>query len=185
MAYTTLDQVKQYLRINAGETFDDDLINACIARSQAYIDGETHRTFESFVATRLYNAEKDVPCSTQLSLDYDLLEATAITNGNGEAIDMAEPTNNSPKYMILLKSGSWTWTGTPIDAISVTGTWGYSATAPKDIEQACLRLTAFLYRQKDAQLFDVTSYYEGGLLNIPQGVPAFVSMVIGRYRRTL
>ena len=50
------------------------------------------------------------------------------------------------------------------DAISITGRWAWSLTAPPDIAQACARLAAFLYKQRDAQLFDVTAIEAGTVI---------------------
>ena len=67
--------------------------------------------------------------------------------------------------------------------VSVTGTWGYSATCPDDVRRACLVLAAYYYRQKDSQVFDVTAIPEAGVITIPQGIPATVTRVIAKYRK--
>ena len=36
--------------------------------------------------------------------------------------------------------------------------------APDDIKQACVRLTAYLYRQRDSQVFDVTAIPDAGVI---------------------
>jgi len=56
---------------------------------------------------------------------------------------------------------------------------------PSDIRQACTALAAYFYRKKDAQTFDVTAVVESGALVIPQGIPATVTRVINRYRKSI
>jgi hypothetical protein len=91
-----------------------------------------------------------------------------------------------PYHWIKLYSNTgvyWQW---DVDEwVSVTGTWGYSATAPADIVRATTVLAAYLYRQKDSQVFDVTAVPEAGVITIPSGIPATVMKIIGRYKRYL
>lgn len=97
------------------------------------------------------------------------------------------PRNTAPPYHgIQLKSNTgvyWDW---DTDFwVSVTGTWGYSTTVPGDIKTACLHLAAFYYRSKDVQVWDVTAIPEAGVITIPQGIPATVDRILGRYRRLI
>ena len=67
--------------------------------------------------------------------------------------------------------------------VSVAGTWGYSATPPDDIIHACIRLAAYYYRQKDAQVFDTTAMPEQGVITVPQGIPRDVKLILEPYIR--
>ena len=98
-----------------------------------------------------------------------------------------QPRNLGPPYHgIQLKRNTgvyWEW---DTDYwVSVTGTWGYSTTAPGDIKMACLHLAAFYYRKASAQVFDVTAIPDAGVITIPQGIPATVGRIINRYKRYL
>lgn len=95
------------------------------------------------------------------------------------------PRNQGPPYHgILLKTNISTYWEWDVDQwVSVSGTWGYSTTAPGDIKQATLVLAAYLYRQKDQQIWDTTAIPEAGVITIPQGIPQTVSRVIERYKR--
>jgi hypothetical protein len=69
--------------------------------------------------------------------------------------------------------------------VSVTGTWGFSATCPDDVRRACLVLAAYYFRQKDSHLYDVTAIPEAGVITIPAGIPATVTKVIAKYRKNI
>ena len=67
--------------------------------------------------------------------------------------------------------------------VSVLGAWGYSTSPPDDIVHACIRLAGYYYRQKDAQVFDVTAVPDAGIITIPQGIPADVKLILDKYPR--
>ncbi len=190
MSYATVAQVKTYLGIT-GAT-DDALIADLLATATQAIDTKTLRTFAAQVnTTRTFDACQDVDGDT-LYLDRDLCEINTITNGDGTTVLATQyatsPRNDPPFYAIRLKSSySLSWeadnNGNDEDAISISGKWGYSQTPPADIEQACLRLASYYYRQKDSQVFDVTATPELGQITIPQGIPADVVQLIKRYEK--
>jgi len=118
-----------------------------------------------------------------------LCAITTVTNGDGVVVAAGErttiPRNSTPYYGIRLLSDSgvtWTYDDEWMDAISVTGRWAWSTTAPDDIAQACARLAAFLYKQRDAQLFDVTAI-EAGTVLTPVGIPVDVKVTLLPYVR--
>ncbi len=65
----------------------------------------------------------------------------------------------------------------------MTGKWAYSTTPPDDIEHACTRLAAYMYRQKDAQTFDTTAIPDAGVILVPQGIPKDVKMILDHYKK--
>jgi len=98
------------------------------------------------------------------------------------------PSSGPPYRQIVLKASSgliWTYVDDPEDAISITGSWGYSASAPPDIVQATLRLAAYMYRQKDAQVYDVSAEPSAGVITVPQGIPRDVRLTLDSYRELL
>jgi hypothetical protein len=110
-----------------------------------------------------------------------------VTNGDNIAVSSSEyttiPRNETPfrRIRILSNSGKlWQYTDEWMDAISVTGRWAYSTSAPDDIQQACLRLASFFYKQRDQQMFDVTAI-EAGVLVSPVGIPADVRRILAPY----
>jgi len=168
---------------------DDDLLEDLLTRAQARVDQETRRTFEAAAdGTRYFDAVDDVD-GRVLFLDEDLCSITSITN-NGTALTSAdyvtEPRNETPYWGIRLRkssSQSWTFSSTPEDAIEVTGKWAYSESAPDDIVHWTLRLAGYYYKQRDAQVYDVTASPEMGQITIPQGMPRDVREGLKRYKK--
>lgn len=178
--YTTWAAVKTYLAIEG--TGDDALGAALVSRASAMIDQFCRRRFAQWTATRLY----DVPSGVTLWLDEDLLAVTTLTNGDGATLTSSEylllPTNMIPRYGIRLRSGS-AWVGGSTgdeQAISLTGTWGYSSSPPDDVVQAAVRLTAWIYRQRDAP-FGQTARPEIGVIETPLSMPPDVVRILAPF----
>jgi hypothetical protein len=113
-----------------------------------------------------------------------LLTVTTLTNGDGDTISASDfwllPRNTPPYWYIKLKSGGTT-TAYEFDTdgeVSVAGTWGYTATVPDEIVQAATRIAAYIYRQKDSQVFDTTAVPELGVMTIPSGIPKDVRTLL-------
>jgi len=182
MSYVTLANVKAYLGIDNSN--DDALLTAIIAAAEAQIDSHCGRRFTATTETHYFTLA-DVEGQV-LWLDDELLTVTTLKNGDSAATEITSsyywllPRNDSPYDRIRLYSTK-SWTTDTDCEISVAGTWGYSTTAPDDIEHACKRLVAYHYRNKDSQVFDVTAMPEVGLLTIPKGLPADVKIMLERY----
>lgn len=188
MAYTTLSDVREYLGLDVADTGDDTLLGNFIVQAQAFIDHYCRRSFESVTETRYYDAIEDV-VDGMLILDKDLLTITTLTV-NGSTIASTAytllPRNMSPQAAITLKPSSgktWAYTTDSEDAISIAGTWGYSTSAPSDIVYAIIRLVAYFYRKKDAQVFEDTAFAQAGVVTVPKGTPKDVLDILNQYRR--
>ncbi len=190
MAYTTAAAVKAYLGISSAT--DDALIGTLVAAAQSAIDQYTRRTFECATATaRLLDAVSDTdPRGQILYLRDDLCTITAIVNGDGVTVTagqyVTEPRDTTPYYALCLKASAsvaWTFTTDQESAISITGKWAFSATAPADVVQAATRLAAWMYRAKDSQVFESTAFSEGGSIRIRMDIPADIKALLDPYRR--
>lgn len=187
MTYASLSQVKNYLGITV--TSDDGLLTEIIARAEGIIDARTGRHFEAETDTKYFGA--DALDGALLYLwGYDLLTVTELTDGSGAVVDpinyRLEPRNSTHSYVIRLLNGM-TWNLTDGDAeVTVTGTWGYSQTAPEDVVHACVRLSAFIYRQKDTSAdVDRPLITGDGVTIMPSGVPKDVMSILDGYRRRI
>jgi hypothetical protein len=186
MAYTTAQSLRVYKDI--ASSADDALLTDLIAAAQRVIDMHCRRTFEASAdSTRYFDYSEEYIDGPDLWLDEDLCSITTVTNGDSVVVAAGErttvPRNSTPYYCIRLLSDSgvyWTYSDEWMDAISVVGRWAYSTTAPNDIAQACTRLAAFYYKQRDAQLFDVTAI-EAGTVLAPVAIPADVRAVLKPY----
>lgn len=187
MTYTTLADLKSYLNITVST--DDTLLTALITRAQAVIDVYTDRHFEAETTTKYFHIE-DLEGQILYLYDNDLLTITTLVNGNGTVIDAAsyrlEPRNSEQKWMIRL-NGDVTWEFTDGDSeISVSGTWGWSATAPANIVHAATRLAAFIYRQKDSSTdIDRPIITGDGVTIMPGALPQDVMRLLDPYRRRI
>jgi hypothetical protein len=183
MAYTNVIGVRQYLDIADGG--DDALFGDLIDAAQKAIDIYTRRTWEATAdTTRYFDYSSENIDGLTLFLDKDLCSITTVTNGDSVVVASNERTTipriETPYYAIRLLSDSgvtWTYDDEWMDAISITGRWAYSTSAPNDIVQACNRLAAFYYKQRDQQMFDVTAI-EAGTLISPVGLPADVRRIL-------
>jgi hypothetical protein len=189
--YCSLAQLKTY--IGADTTDDDAFLTECIERAQAMIETHTGRLFECAAdTTRTFDALRDTSANRrELRLDHDLCAITTVTNGDATTVAalsyVTEPRNARPYYALCLKGSTglvWTYEDDPENAISIAGKWAYSTTPPADIEQACVRLAAYLYRQKDSSAdLDRPIISADGTTLLPARIPADVQSAIGPYVR--
>lgn len=181
MAYITVDELKDYLKI--GDDEDDALLAALISSAESIFEGPdmTGRAFEASAdTTRNFDAYADTDGYT-LWLDEDLCAITSITNGDGDVLTTAEyttqPRNETPYYAIkLLASSGLTWetdsNGDPEDAIAIVGRWAYSTTPDEKVKHAIKRLAAWLYRQKDTSAdLDRPFIAQSGVTIMPSAMP--------------
>lgn len=192
MSYTTVAEVKAYLGVTG--TTDDALIASLIDAACKSIDSYTGRTFESLAdATHKFTIGEDTD-DDLLFLDADLCQITSIiTDADADSPStlatteyVTQPRNTTPYYALKLLSSSddsWTYSDDPETGITVTGRWAFSLVAPDDIKQAAQRLVGYFYRQKDAGVYDTTAIPEAGIIQVPQGIPRDVQLILSPYRR--
>lgn len=188
--YATIKELKHYLSPGtAADKYDDEIMAHLIMAASRYIDDETGRTFYARTETHYF----DTPCDRSLWLDDDLLTVTTLTNGDGTAITATHykliPYRQAPYHEIRLKeSSTYVWEtesdGDSEGVISVAGTWGWTATTPKDIKEATLQLARNWYKRRFGENVDtVSTVTPGGVVIEPRDVPVYVKMVIDHYRR--
>jgi hypothetical protein len=192
MAYCTVADVKEYLDIEGAD--DDALLGDLIDRAQKAIDSKTRRTFEDpgADATRYFTVGIDTD-GLELLFDEDIYTiTTVVTDADGDADTIpstayvTRPRNKTPYYGVKILGSSdyyWDYTDDPEGGIEITGRWAYSESAPDDIVQACARWAAYLYRQRDSQVFDTTAIPDAGVIQIPHGIPADVKILLDPYVR--
>lgn len=187
MAYAAASDVKTYLGITGSG--DDTLITALIGRAQAIIDRETGTTFEaSSDTTRYFDAEEDTD-GKYLLFDRWCAAITTVTNGDSTEVTSAEyakePRGDGPYYGIKILGSStqaWAYTTDAENAISVLGKWAYSTMPPADIVHATIRLTAFLYRQRENANDVDRAIVVGNATVLPSQLPQDVMRLIAPYK---
>lgn len=190
MAYCGVDELKEYLGIESAT--DEPMLLTFLATAQRIIDSYCARTFEATADTvRTFDSQCDVDGYT-LTVDSDLCAITSIVNGDGTTISnshyVTEPRNETPYYAIRLKASAgnvWTSTvsGDSENAITVTGKWAYSTSAPSDIAHVCKRLAAYIYRQKDNAGDLDRAVIAGNSTILPAQIPSDIRLMLAPYRR--
>jgi len=190
MAYCGVDELKEYLGVTG--TADDAMLLTLLAAAQRTIDSYCMRTFEATAdSVRRFDSQRDVDGYT-LTVDADICAITSIVNGDGTTISNShyatEPRNETPYYAIRLKASAgkvWTSTvaGDSENAITVTGKWAYSTSAPSDIAHVCKRLAAYIYRQKDNAGDLDRAVIAGNSTILPAQIPSDIRLVLTPYKR--
>lgn len=192
MAITTLAALKIYLGTTS--TGDDTILTSSLARAESFLARSTGRIFDASTTaptTRYYlrNA-RNAEHPRVLDLDEDLISVTTLVNGDGTTISSSDywllPFNKTPYIGIQLLENADGWTWDTDTRVAITGVWGLSTsdTASADTVQAALAMAAYLYRQRDAQVFEVSAQTEMGQLILPAGTPKLVWDFVRDHRKT-
>lgn len=192
MAYATVTQLKQYAGIESGD--HDVLLTDLISRAQKRIDEYCGFAFEASSDTSRTFDSADYPdgdtWGRALYFDTWCASITSVVNGDGTTITstyyVTQPRNDAPYYAIKLKASSdYVWEADDNedteDAITVTGKWAYSATAPADITHACLRLALWYYRQRDNSTDLDRPLLAEGVTILPSAIPGDVTEILDHY----
>jgi hypothetical protein len=83
--------------------------------------------------------------------------------------------------LLTSKGYYWNYTDDPEMGIEITGRWAYSENVPEDIKHLCSRWASYLYKQRDAQVWDTVAIPSAGIITVPQGIPKDVVMLIDSY----
>lgn len=190
--YITVARLKHEL--DDDDATDDLLLARKIREAQGIIEATCRRTFKAVTDTTVkFDAVDDVDGRTLWFLDRDLCRVTSLVNGDGTVITadkyVFEPRGDAPWFGLTLKASAgiaWTYTTDPEDAISLAGGWAFSETPPPDIVDATVRLSAWLYRQRDSSSdFDrVTVSVQSGVTMLPAQIPADVRWILEKRTKT-
>ena len=150
--YATLSDVKDRLDIDV--TAHDLELESVIEAASRWLDNATHRTFYATASADRYFSTgftdecwiDDAVTVTAVATDND----NDRTYGTSWASTDWEEDDNAPINTLYTTPNGTQSFPTTRRAIKVTGTWGYAATAPKDIEEACILLSMRLWKRKDA-----------------------------------
>jgi hypothetical protein len=150
--YATLAQVKS--RLDITDTDNDTELESVIEAVSRAIDRDRRTTFYATTATKYYTARWD----DWLIIDH-LLSVTKIeTDDDGDdthetewsAGDYYLAPNSAPYTQIYTtNSGDYSF---PIDikrGVKIVGSWGYSATTPPAINEACILMAMRVWKRRD------------------------------------
>lgn len=159
--YCTLAEVKA--RLGLSDTTDDTILEAVVEAASRKIDLATGRRFwkDASDTTRYYTAET----GSELAID-DLATLTSLAtdvSGDRTYTDSWTSTDyDLLPYEQLLAGRTWPYTRIEVTprgqksfpaglrkGVKIVGAWGWPA-VPDDIAEACLILSARLFKRKDA-----------------------------------
>lgn len=122
---STLYRLRARLNLAASETADDARLLHILNAASAQIERAAGRRF----SPRRAALQHTVTASAELLLDDDLLQLLSLTNGDGSTIplnDVIAAPDEPPHSLLYLTGNSrFTWDAFPLQAITVTGIWGY------------------------------------------------------------
>lgn len=179
-----------------GMDFADPIMEQIINTASRAIDNYCRRQFFTEVQTRYFKAS----CYSAIALnDFSTMAGT----GAGVKTDIDgdgtfETTWSASDYVLwpynaytdgrpftevrIADNGNHYFPTDVEKGVEITGTWGYSATAPEAVKEACLILAARLYRRKDAP-FGVSGPNQFGQLQIIDKFDSDVKMLLAPYVR--
>jgi hypothetical protein len=190
MAYTTNTDVKTYIGGISGSG-DDALLTVLITAAEAFIESWTGWDFEaSSNSTRNFTVGRDTEGPYTLWFDDGAASINEVLNGDSSNTEVTSsqyvtiPSNDTPYYGIkILRSASkvWEFDQDPEDAIAVSAAWGWSASPPADIVQACKDIVKQIYRSRDANS-DV-NLVSGGIVITPNQIPKLAMQTLEIYKK--
>jgi len=179
-----------------GMDFADPIMEQVINTCSRAIDKYCRRQFFTEVQTRYYKASVYDAVAVN---DFSTMAGT----GAGVKIDIDgdgtfETTLSASDYVLwpynayvdgepfteihIADNGNHYFPVNVEKGVQITGTWGYSATAPEPVKEACLILAARLYKRKDAP-FGVTGPNQFGEMTIIDKFDSDVRMLLAPYVR--
>lgn len=195
--YATLTEVKAALRMGTADTTDDTLLEMAIESASRMIDDDCDRVFfaSGTGVTRYFAAREDDYCPTDdlisissVAVDYDRDGVYETTWGT--AVYRTDPPNN------IAGGRAWPTTGIvaldgqgyyfPVDdeddlLVAVTGNYGFAATVPTEIKQACIIQALRNFKRLDSPL-GVAGFGDMGAVRVSRTDPD-VFAAIRRYKK--
>lgn len=182
-AYATTAQFKA--RLDIVDDADDTVLEQVLEAASRAIDGWCARQFYTETATRTFTAEAidflaipDLYSITSLKTDADG-DRTYETTWASTDYDL-DPEDAPYTAITLTPAGRYAFP-TLRRSVQIAGDWGYSATAPHAIREACLLQASRYFLRKDAP-FGVTGSTEHGQLQTISSIDPDVKQLILPYR---
>ena len=176
MDYTDIATLENYGGFTNPSAEDEAMLERLISTASAMVDNFCGRTFKCEVETaRTFtddagNYETD---GRTLWLDEDLCSTPTYAESPAPTVTLV----GTPCYnRIVREEGYWP------DPTVITGYWAYSLLPPAPIEQAVLRLSLWMYRQKESTDTD-RPIIDNGILIMPSSLPKDIELVLKPYRK--
>jgi hypothetical protein len=185
--YATLLDLRDYMSSTTDlGTSQDGLLQDCLNASESGIDTYTRRNFVGTAGTVYYNRYSQNVRGNALYLYEDVVSLVAIQNGDGQAIPLGsvwlEPRNAGPPYRIVRFHSQYVYIWNTDADVIISGTFGFSTTAPETIKLATLEYAAYIFRLKDTSPGDVAGTSAMGEVVFPKGMPESVKIKLSPFR---
>lgn len=184
--YPQYQDVKLYLGISSSD--DDALLVVTLKRAIATFENLCGRTFALVTEAKFFdgNSEQVLNWRTLFPRDDDVYAITEL-----KIDSIVVPTNEyyiDGRKICLDVTSNFSfkqYASSPHASIKVTGSWGYSDTIPDDVFGAIVRLTAWLYQQKDNAMDLDRPIAVSNAMLLPAALPSDVVEIAKIYRRLL
>lgn len=188
MTYPTVTDVKTWLNIS-GATEDSEL-GFIVDGIKGFVEEYTGRVFVAASTTKTFEACAPYVSGDKrrLNLFTDLVSVTSITNGDGSVLSASDYSlypDAAPYYEIHLdRRGVRTWQS-HVQAISIEGSWGYSAACPDSVFHVILELCQFAYNALHSGSGGPTlvSSRQTGMVVGPDTLPPRLRLALDQWRR--
>lgn len=163
------------------------LMQDCLDEAESVITDYTRRQFAGTAGTYYVNRYSQRYVRSQaMYLQEDLFSLTGLVNGDGATIPVGsvwlEPRNSGPPYRLLRLHSGYVYVWNTDSDVIVSGTFGFSTTAPAAIVRATVELAAYYYRVKDVGPTDVAGMSASGEVAYPKDMPDYVRSKLAPYR---
>ncbi len=177
---TMLANVKEYLDIESADTAFDSLLQRLIAASSRQIEAYCNRVFE----IKSYSENYDGNASDILFLKNTPITSVSSLSIESESVDSAD----FKVYDDYLRLVSRLFTPGELN-IAVQYSAGYydpqSESAPAEVEDACIQLTAFKFNLRGAEGLDEKRANQNTESFAGVAIPLSVAIILDKYRRPM
>ena len=188
--YPKFQDVKHYLGIENSN--QDALLVATLKRAIATFENMCGRSFIPKTEVRYFDANgEEVISGHRLFIrSGDLLEiATLKIDGLLIPVSDYYLSGAQPHHVVKIKDSSMysfkDYGGTPEQVIEISGTWGYEVEVPEDVFGAIVRLTAWLYQQKDNAMELDRPVAISNAMVLPATLPSDVEAISKFYKKVI
>lgn len=149
--YCVSSELASPLRFGGQSSRSDTDMTKILTAASRWIDAYFCLEDNAFMATaaseRFFDAGNQR--GTVLRLDMPLLRLDSIVNGDSNPVDVANvimtPRGSVPSMTLRINSGAWV--ASYVDAIGITGLWGYSTTVPDVVREATAILAVWMLNE--------------------------------------
>jgi len=192
MAYCTLEDVQREIKNQSASAADIAAINDRIPRASALIDGHCGHSFYNEAVSNEFRR------GDQVRIDQNGNLRVTVRKGFVQSVSLASISDDMRLWRVLpldavdIDRYVLTFVGSGFSYLRNTPLWirisyqgGYpDGQLPKEIENAAVRWTSYLFHKRDAP-FDITAFPSVGQVSIPSAMPPDIVQVLQKFVRVI